>query len=55
MHINAVADSVLLYVNEGFRRGRMLIKTFWVLARRQFLVYDQSIGITCLSHLQGLR
>jgi hypothetical protein len=23
-------------------------------ARRQFLVYDQLFGITCLSHLQGL-
>jgi hypothetical protein len=33
----------------------MLLKMFWVVARRQFLVYDQRFGITCLSHLQGLR
>jgi hypothetical protein len=31
----------------------MLLKSFWVVARRQFLVYDQRFGITCLFHLQG--
>jgi hypothetical protein len=33
----------------------ILLKTFLVVARRQFLVYDQNFGITYLSHLQGLR
>jgi hypothetical protein len=33
----------------------MLLKIFWVVTRRGFLVYDQRFGITCLSHLQGLR
>jgi hypothetical protein len=33
----------------------MLLKIFWVVARRQFLVYDQRFGTTCLSNLQGLR
>jgi hypothetical protein len=33
----------------------MLLKIFWVVAPRQFLVYNQRFGITCLSHLQGLR
>jgi hypothetical protein len=28
----------------------MLLKLFWVVARRQFLVYNQRFGITCLSH-----
>jgi hypothetical protein len=30
------------------------LNIFWVVARRQFLVYDQRFGNTCLSHLQGL-
>jgi sorbitol-specific phosphotransferase system component IIC len=36
-------------------RFRSLLKIFWVVTRRNFLVYDQRFGITCLSHLQGLR
>jgi hypothetical protein len=33
----------------------LLLKSFWVVARRQFLVYNQRFGNTCLSHLQGLK
>jgi hypothetical protein len=33
----------------------MLLKIFWVITRRHFLVYDQRFGITCLSHLPGLK
>jgi hypothetical protein len=33
----------------------MLLKSFWVVARRQVLVYNQRFGNTCLSHLQSLR
>jgi hypothetical protein len=33
----------------------LLLKIFWVITRRHFLVHDQRFGITCLSHLQGLR
>jgi hypothetical protein len=33
----------------------LLLKIFWVVAPRQFLVYDQHFEITCLSQLQGLR
>jgi hypothetical protein len=33
----------------------LLLKIFWVITRRHFLVYDQRFGITCLSHLQDLR
>jgi hypothetical protein len=32
----------------------MLLKSFWVVARPQFLVYNQRFWNTCLSHLQGL-
>jgi hypothetical protein len=33
----------------------MLLKIIWVVTRRHFLVHDQRFGITCLSHLQGLK
>jgi hypothetical protein len=33
----------------------MLLKSFWVVAWCQFLVYNQRFGNTRLSHLQGLR
>jgi hypothetical protein len=32
----------------------MFLKIFWVVARRQFLVYDQRFGTTCLSNLHNL-
>ena len=32
----------------------LLLKMFWGVARRKFLMYDKRFGITCLSHLQGV-
>jgi hypothetical protein len=32
----------------------MLLKIFWVVTRRHFLVYDQRFGIICLSNLHTL-
>ena len=36
-------------------RSETLLKIFWVVTRRRFLVYDKRFGITCLSHLQVKR
>jgi hypothetical protein len=42
-------------VIEGFSRGVMLYKVFWVFTRRRFLVRNKRFGTTFLSHLQGLK
>jgi hypothetical protein len=37
------------------RKRKYVLKIFWVVTRRHFLVYDQRFGIIYLSHLQDLR
>jgi hypothetical protein len=51
---NTVTTATLIQVSTETMET-LLLKIFWVVARRQFLVYNQRFGITCLSHLQGLR
>jgi hypothetical protein len=41
----------LISMNSSAPVTHLLLKIFWVVARRQFLVYVQRFGITCLSHL----
>jgi hypothetical protein len=47
---NAVGILVSLVMFTLLAMSQLLLKIFWVIARRQFLVYNQRFGITCLSH-----
>jgi hypothetical protein len=43
------------HVTEGFRRGRNVVKMFWVFIRCRFLVRNQHFGTICLFHLLELK